>query len=79
MSYVNDLQSAWDRYVIMDQATVISVTNPQSAAYEPDFAQALGIIYSQKLFGWTPNPNGSAGSNSFPGAGEGWIGPTRST
>ena len=77
MSYLNNLQSAWDTYVIMDQATVISVTNPQSAAYEPDFAQPLGIIFT-KTSGWTPNPNGAAGSNSFPGSGPGWGGPIRS-
>jgi hypothetical protein len=39
MSYVNDLQSAWNRYVVMKSVDVIQVTTPGSTAYEPDFAK----------------------------------------
>jgi hypothetical protein len=52
MSYVNDLQSAWNRYVTMSAGDVIQTTNPQSAGFEPDFAAAIGIIYSKRMFGW---------------------------
>jgi hypothetical protein len=39
MSYVNDLQSAWNRYVVMKSVDVIQVMTPGSTAYEPDFAK----------------------------------------
>jgi hypothetical protein len=48
----------------MDQATVISVTNPQSAAYEPDFAQAFSIIFKQRLFGFQDYTGPTAGPNN---------------
>ena len=66
MSYVNNLQSAWDRYVVMKQAEVIQVCDQQSAVFDADFAQALGIIYSQKMFGFA-NYGPAAGSNSYKG------------
>jgi hypothetical protein len=65
MSYVNDLQSAWNRYVVMDRTTVIQVTTPGSPAYEPDFAQAISTIRSQKLFGFQDY----AGSCAYPNNG----------
>jgi hypothetical protein len=77
MSYVNDLQSAWNRYVTMSSGDVIQITTVGSPAYEPDFAAALGIIYSKRMFGFG-NYGPAAGSNSFPGGGSGWNGPTRS-
>src|SRR5260370_22150648 len=39
MSYVNDLQSAWNRYVVMKSVDVMQVTTPGSPAHEPDFAK----------------------------------------
>jgi len=67
MSYENDLQSAWNRFVTMSAGDVIQTTDPQSAAYEPDFAAALGIIYQQKLFGWQDYANPAASNMSYIG------------
>jgi hypothetical protein len=71
MSYVNDLPAAWARYVVMDRTTVIQTTNPQSAAYEPDFAAAIAMIRSQGLFGFADYTGSCAypnnGNNKFIG------------
>jgi hypothetical protein len=65
MSYVNNLQSAWDRYVVMNSVDVIQVTTPGSPAYEPDFASAISIIISQRMFGFQDY----TGSCAFPNNG----------
>jgi hypothetical protein len=71
MSYVNDLSAAWARYVVMDSVTVIQVTCPESAAYEPDFAAAIATIWSQKMFGFQDYTGSCAypnnGNNKFIG------------
>jgi hypothetical protein len=67
MSYTTDLQSAWDRYVVMDSTTVIQVTTPGSPAYESDFAAALVIICQQRMFGWQDYAPPAASNMSYIG------------
>jgi hypothetical protein len=64
MSYVSNLQSTWDRYVVMKQTDLIQACDPQSAAFEPDFAQAISIIYEQRLFGFQDYTGSCAGPNN---------------
>jgi hypothetical protein len=75
MSYVSNLQSAWDRYRIMDGIDVIQVTNPAAAAYEPDFAQAISIIRNARMFGFADYTGSAAfpnnGNNKFIGLSRG--------
>lgn len=76
MSYTQQqLDAFWNRYVMMNAADVISLTNTQSAAYEPDFAAMLDYVCRHQLYGFgTPRTAwDGTGSN-----GRGWIGPTKS-
>lgn len=72
------LQAAWDRYVVLNQNDLIYFTNPQSAGFDASFSAILAYIYQNRLFGWAPNPNGAAGSNQFPGNSGITNGPTKS-
>jgi|HubBroStandDraft_2_1064218.scaffolds.fasta_scaffold05897_8 hypothetical protein len=62
-------------YVTMNAADVISLTNTQSAAYQPVFAAMLAYVFQNRLYGFgTPRTlYDGTGSN-----GPGWGGPTRS-
>jgi hypothetical protein len=46
------LQDTWNRYVKMSEVDVIQLTNPQSAAYDQQFTNDLGIIHQGKMFGF---------------------------
>ena len=61
------LQDTWNRYVGLNQADVISLTNPESAAYDASFANAIGYIYANRLFGFADYNYAGAGSNQFRG------------
>jgi hypothetical protein len=70
------LQDAWNRYVVMNQNDMLYFTNPQYSGYDAAFAAIIGYIYSNKLFGFATSP--AAGSNQFPGSGVIVCGPTKS-
>ena len=72
------LQNYWNQYVGMKQADVISATCPGSAVFDADFSQAIGIIYSQKMFGFANYGYPAAGSNQFPNNAAIFNGPTKS-
>ena len=76
MSYTQQqLDAFWSRYVTMNAADVISLTNTQSAGYEPDFAAMLAYVFQNQMYGFgnPRTPWDGTGSN-----GAGWGGPTRS-
>ena len=53
--------------MVLNQADVISLTNPASAAYDAVFANAIGHIYMNRLFGFANYNHAGAGSNQFKG------------
>jgi hypothetical protein len=71
------LDAFWARYVTMRQGQVIAITNSHSAAYEPDFDAMLGYVFVNRLYGFADYTKPAAGSNMFPGGGDGWIGPQK--
>jgi hypothetical protein len=53
MSYTTDqLDAFWSRYVTMREIDVVSLTHPDSAAYDPEFAGMLGYSFTKKLYGF---------------------------
>ncbi len=71
------LDAFWARYVVMKVRDVIALTNPSSAAYEPEFAGMRDYVYTNRLYGFADYNKPSAGSNMFPGEGVRWNGPTQ--
>ncbi len=79
MSYTDqEPQDSWNRYVGLNQADVISLTNPESEAYDAAFANAIGYIYANRLFGFADYNYVGAGSNQFRGNSPITNGPIRS-
>ena len=67
MSYTDQqLRDVWNRYVGLNQADVISLTNPGSEAYDAAFTDAISFVYANRLFGFA-NCGPAAGSNSYKG------------
>ena len=76
MSYTTDqLDAFWSRYVTMREVDIISLTHPDSAAYEPDFAGMLGYCFTNRLYGFGNPRTVWHGTGSH---GTGWLGPTKS-
>ena len=47
-----ELEAFWSYYVSLKQIDVVSLTNPESAAFDSVFAAKLGYVYKNRLFGF---------------------------
>jgi hypothetical protein len=74
------LDSFWARYVGLNEADVISLSNPQSAAFEAQFAAMLNFVRQNKLYGFADYSDPAAANLKYAGvAGRVWWGgPTKS-
>jgi hypothetical protein len=72
MAYTTDqLDAFWSRYVTMREVDVISLTHPDSAAYEPAFARMLAHVMQNQLYVFShyggPCAGPSNGNNKYIG------------
>jgi hypothetical protein len=76
----SDLDAFWGRYVGMQQLDVVSVSNPQSAAFESQFAAMLNFVRQNHLYGFADYADSAAANLKYAGtAGRvWWNGPTKS-
>ena len=65
MAYTTDqLDAFWSRYVTMREVDVISLTHPDSAAYEPGFARMLAHVMQNQLYVFSDYGGRCAGASN---------------
>jgi hypothetical protein len=68
MAYTQaQLDAFWARYVVMEKIDVVQLTNPSSAAYEPDFAGMLSYVRQNRLYGFANYSAPAASNMSYTG------------